>query len=230
MKMTSKLIAAAMLAGTFSVAQAAPMDVFDLKTDSGADVFTSAPGEGSYYDSNASYAQLTDTDGDTDSAGAFLLFEFAGFANVNNFGIYNLNDSSQTLQVFSGMDSPDDNENSKVNFDLGAGTAQTRYGTANIGSTFGFYLQRGDTKFYSDADLNGGVDMAKIFDVTESFNSDFSNSSLIVAFEDLIDGDFDYNDLIVGISDVKAVPEPGTLALFGLGLLGLGMTRGRKSA
>ena len=49
MKMTSKLIAAAMLAGTFSVAQAAPMDVFDLKTDSGADVFTDTLGEGAFY-------------------------------------------------------------------------------------------------------------------------------------------------------------------------------------
>ena len=46
MKMTSKLIAAAMLVGTFSVAQAAPMDVFDLKTDGGADVFTDSLGEG----------------------------------------------------------------------------------------------------------------------------------------------------------------------------------------
>jgi hypothetical protein len=72
--------------------------------------------------------------------------------------------------------------------------------------------------------------MTRIFDVTASQNTAFYGSSLIVGFEDLIDGDFDYNDLIVGISDVKAVPEPGTLALFGLGLLGFGMTRRSKSA
>ncbi|MEP2607904.1 hypothetical protein, partial [Marinobacter sp.] len=172
MKMTSKLIAAVMLAGTFSVAQAGPMDVFDLKDDNGDAVFIDSRGEGAFYDTGKAHAQLTDTDGDKDSAGAFLLFEFAGFANINNFGIYDPNDSSQTLQVFSGTDSSNLNENSKVNFDLDAGTAKTAYGTANIGSTFGFYLQRGDKMFYSDAGLNGGVDMTKIFDVTESFNSD----------------------------------------------------------
>ncbi|MCZ4284989.1 MAG: PEP-CTERM sorting domain-containing protein [Marinobacter sp.] len=227
MKMTSKLIAAAMLVGTFSVAQAAPMDVFDLKTDGGADVFTDTLGEGAFYDNGASFAKLNDVDGNQDSAGAFLLFEFAGFANINNFGIYNLSDTNETLQVFSGSEGSGGRQ---VEFDLDAGTASTHFGTANIGSTFGFYLQRGNTTFYSDASLNGGVDMTRIFDVTGSQNSSFFGSSLIVAFEDLIDGDFDYNDLIVGISDVQAVPEPGTLALFGLGLLGLGMTRRRKSA
>lgn len=228
MKMTSKLIAAAMLVGTFSVAQAAPMDVFDLKDDGGANVFTDTRSEGPFYDSNASYANLTDTDGNKDSAEAFLLFEFAGFAGINSFGIYDLNDTSETLEVFSGAEGSTIGRG--VEFDLAAGTAKANEVTANIGSTFGFYLQRGDTKFYSDASLNGGVDMARIFDVTGSQNGSFFGSSLIVAFEDLIDGDFDYNDLIVGISDVQAVPEPGTLALFGLGLLGLGMTRRRKSA
>jgi len=232
MKMTSTLIAAGLLAGTFSVAQAGPMSVFDLKTDDGsAQLFTDTENEGDFYDRGASFASLTDTDGDSDSAGAFLLFEFAGYANLNDFGIYNPNDISQTLQVFDGTDSTETNENSQVRFDLTAGTAATRYGTANIGTTFGFYLQRNQNIFYSDASMNtGGTDMTRIFDVSESWNSQFHTSSLIVAFEDLIAGDFDYNDLVVGISDVRAVPEPGTLALVGLGLLGLGMARRRKSA
>lgn len=227
MKMTSNLLAAGLLAGTFSMAHAAPMSVFDLKTDSGNAVFSDTLGEGDFYDNGATFATLHDTDGTQDSAGAFLLFEFAGFANINSFGIYDVQDSSQMLQVFSGGDASGGRQ---VEFDLGAGTAETVYGTANIGASFGFYLQRGDNVFYSDAGLNGGVDMTRIFDVTASQNTAFYGSSLIVAFEDLIDGDFDYNDLIVGISDVKAVPEPGTLALFGLGLLGFGMTRRSKSA
>jgi hypothetical protein len=227
MKVTSKLIAAGLLAGSFSLANAGPMNVFDLKTDSGDAVFSDTLDEGGFYDNGATFARLNDIDGTNDSAGAFLLFEFAGFANINNFGIYDVNDSSQMLQVFSGAEGSGGRE---VEFDLEAGTATTHFGTANIGSSFGFYLQRGNQTFYSEAGLNGGVDMARIFDVTGSQNTAFYGSSLIVGFEDLIDGDFDYNDLIVGISDVQAVPEPGTLALLGLGMLGLGMTRRRKSA
>lgn len=227
MKMTSKLVSAGLLAGSLSMAHAAPMSVFDLETDSGIPVFTDTLAEGDFFDDGATFARLHDTDGTQDSAGAFLLFEFAGFANINNFGIYDVQDASQMLQVFSGSDASGGRQ---VEFDLSAGTAETAYGSATIGPSFGFYLQRGDSVFYSDAALNGGVDMSRIFDVTGSQNTAFYGSSLIVAFEDLLDGDFDYNDLIVGISDVKAVPEPGTLALFGLGLLGLGMTRRSRKA
>lgn len=227
MKRMSKLAAAGLLAGTVSLAQAAPMSVFDLTADNGTPVFTDTMGEGGFYDQGASYASLIDTDGERDTAGAFLLFEFAGFAGVNSFGIYDFHNPGEQLQVFSGEASTGGRD---VEFDLAAGTATAGGNTANIGSTFGFYLQRGDDVFYSDAELNGGVDMARIFDVTGSQNLAFFSSSLIIGFEDLIDGDFDYNDMLVGISDVKAVPEPGTLALLGLGLLGLGVNRRRKAA
>jgi hypothetical protein len=55
-------------------------------------------------------------------------------------------------------------------------------------------------------------------------------SIIYVGFEDRIGGDYDYNDLIFALNSVSNVaPEPATIAVFGIGLMGLGLVRLRKS-
>ena len=53
-----------------------------------------------------------------------------------------------------------------------------------------------------------------------------NTSVTFVAWEDRLWGDYDYNDLIFAFTDPPvAIDEPGALALFGVGLFGLGMLR-----
>jgi hypothetical protein len=56
----------------------------------------------------------------------------------------------------------------------------------------------------------------------------------LVSFEDLYNGPFDFNDLSFSFTNTvttppPSVPEPATLALLGLGLVGIGAMRQRKS-
>jgi hypothetical protein len=151
-----------------------------------------------------------------------------GSAAINIFGIYDIADPSQKIQIFVGGQ--------------GGNTALF----SSPWAEFGFYLinpfyfaypNYGNT-WYSDTSLNGGqAHMVTYQGQGETLNlgSDPNNpvgsvplgsNSYLMGWEDqdLSISDFDYNDLIVVVSNVQPVLVPddsATIGLLGMAMMGL---------
>ncbi|MEN7343106.1 MAG: DUF4114 domain-containing protein [Pseudomonadota bacterium] len=202
---------------------------------------------GDFRDVNTGQAEADQVFQVIDGAGSIpsvILFEFAGFRNLNSFGIYDIYNADNRLEVYSG---PDSAGFGSLRFDTLANgnlftvdalnpfaAPQSAFFTT---SAFGFYLDGPQGPFFSQAGRNGGYDQLVGFqgNGTEVVENGFGFGDLltadeyILAFEDLRlpGGDRDYSDFVVRVRNVQGIPAPAPLALLGLGLIGLGFARKR---
>jgi hypothetical protein len=171
-----------------------------------------------------------------------LLFRLPDPGRVIAFGIYDADDPDNRAYIY--IDGFLASDVATLSFD-GSGSISINDGVATQTYTgfdgpFGFFLKTRsegtDPVFlFSEADLNDDVERMKAFQGNGETMLQFpgADPSLFLPDQFLLaweagagDGnDGDFNDYIVSVSAITAVPEPGAAALLGLALGALARTR-----
>ena len=185
-----------------------------------------------------------------------LMFELTGFAENNQFGIYQYGNPLKKAVLFDGVN--DSGDSVLVNFldndSISVVTQQFAPDASDptpvfilledFGNVFGFYLTNADGKtFYTDDALNPGEkaqaliyqgDDETVLDIPGKQPGTFSDNEFIIAFDDFTrdqGSDSDFNDFVVMFESIEPASIPEPTAIAGLGLIAgsLAMTRRRKS-